>query len=473
MSFTANFYVFSKKENSTVRPSGSPSFSYPIVLTENCSVMNPVVIVKVEQTPSELNYCYIAEFGRYYFVQDWVWNEGRWTARLRCDVLATYRAVIGNTNLYFLRSSTVYDGSVQDMLYPSKKEPIVTQYTLKEQWFYDGSFSYRTGWWILGIVSTNGNTVYYAMDYNTYRTFCDKVFGTIEWANLNTQEISDSLAKALFNPFQYVVSCMWYPNLGSMSGWFIPSSINFGWWKLSTETGVFDPYEIPDSAYIEKTIQLSFKKHPQAENRGEYLNKAPYRYCYLYINPFGVVQIDTNLMSEDFSGYDATMRVDLITGIAVLRVTGHNSDRTIEKIITQVSGQFGVPVQISDLNNNLYGAVSNTISSVSKGAKGDFLGLMSGIGNAVIDNIPNISDSKGINGSIVGISYYPTCVTVCYELVDEDNSDNGRPYCKNGKINELGGGYYVVENGSIAISGATQQELTEVRTYLEGGFYYA
>ena len=110
---------------------------------------------------------------------------------------------------------------------------------------------------------------------------------------------------------------------------------------------------------------------------------------------------------------------------------------------------------------------------VSGAISGDFLGLASGIGNALTNNIPNIDASKGVNGSVVGLSYYPTCVTVCYEIVDEDNSDNGRPYCKNGTCSSLGVGYYIAENGSLSISGATQDELNSIKSYLEGGFYYA
>lgn len=473
MGFTANFYVFSKKENSTAIPTGTPSFSYSIVLTEECSIVNPIVIVRTDRTPTALNYCYIAGFGRYYFINNWVWKEGRWVAYMQCDVLASYRTQIASASLYFLRASTASDGNIQDMLYPAKKDPVITQIEQKEQWWYSGTFSYRTGYWVLGIVSKKGTTEYYCMDYTTFRKFCDKLLGTIDWANLNTQEISDSLTKALFNPFQYVVSCIWFPDVGSKSGWFVPSSIDFGWWSFDTEVGVFEPYEIPDNAYIERTIQLLFPVHPQSKERGEYLNKKPYRYCYLYINPWGVIEVDTDLMKSTYSEFNAVMRIDLISGTGICRVVGKSPDISKPQVVTQVSSQFGVPVQISDLNRNVGGVASGVVQMVSGAISGDFLGLASGIGNALTNNIPNIDASKGVNGSVVGVSYYPTCVTVCYEIVDEDNSDNGRPYCKNGTCKALGVGYYIAENGSILISGATKNELDSIKSYLEGGFYYA
>ena len=242
---------------------------------------------------------------------------------------------------------------------------------------------------------------------------------------------------------------------------------------MDTEDGVFEPYEIPPEAYIERTIQLLFPEHPQADDRGKYLNKKPYRYCYLYINPWGVIEVDTDLLKSTYTGINAVMRIDLISGIGICRVVGTSPDISKPQVITQVSCQFGVPVQISDLNMNVGGVASGVVQMVSGAISGDFLGITSGIGNALTNNIPNIDASKGVNGSVVGLSYYPTCVTVCYEIVDEDNSDNGRPYCKNGTCASLGVGYYVVENGSLSISGATQDELNSIKSYLEGGFYYA
>lgn len=471
MSFTADFYSFSKKENSTARPS-SPSFSYPIILTENCSLISPCIIVQLTDIPSGINYCYIEKFGRYYFINNWIWLDGRWMAELQVDVLATYRNDIASKSLYILRTSQGYDGEVLDTLYPAKKEPVITQYTIDEQWWIGDSFSYRNGWWVIGIVSQQGTTDYYAMDYSTFRKFSDKLLGTIDWANLNTQEISDNLTKTLFNPFQYVVSCLWFPDLGGKSGWFVPSSIYLGWWKFDIETG-FEPYSIPDSAYVEKTIQLSFAEHPQAADRGIYLNKKPYRYCYLNIPPFGLLEIDSNLMSSDYTGYDASIRYDLISGVGMIRITGHNSDRTINRVIVQSTAQFGVPIQISDLKSgSILGIAKGVVGTALSIATGNALGALSGIGSAISDNIPSLQDSTSANGSIVGMSYLPTCLTICYPIVDENNADNGRPYCQNNTFSTLGTGFYIVENGSIDVK-AIKPELEQIKSYLESGIYYA
>ena len=71
------------------------------------------------------------------------------------------------------------------------------------------------------------------------------------------------------------------------------------------------------------------------------------------------------------------------------------------------------------------------------------------------------------------ISLVPAVIETFYRIVDEDRSDNGRPYMKNGTMQDLGAGYYVVENGAINVRGATRNEKEQIKQFLEGGVYYA
>ena len=92
--------------------------------------------------------------------------------------------------------------------------------------------------------------------------------------------------------------------------------------------------------------------------------------------------------------------------------------------------------------------------------------------NAIERETPNVN-TKGANSSMISIASAPVIDEIFYKLVDEDRSDNGRPYMKNGTMSELGTGYYVVENGNIEVSGATRTEKEQIKQYLEGGVYYA
>ena len=69
MSFSATFYTFQKRINSTKQPTGGSS--YNIILKEGCSVNHPTIALDLglASSPAALNYCYITEFGRYYWVK--------------------------------------------------------------------------------------------------------------------------------------------------------------------------------------------------------------------------------------------------------------------------------------------------------------------------------------------------------------------------------------------------------------------
>lgn len=58
-------------------------------------------------------------------------------------------------------------------------------------------------------------------------------------------------------------------------------------------------------------------------------------------------------------------------------------------------------------------------------------------------------------------------------VTDEDNSENGRPYMKRGTFKSLGTGYYLVERGDMNITGAYSDEISKIKSLLEGGVYYA
>ena len=114
-----HFWNFSKKQNSTARPSADPVI-INCALKEDSGVSAPVLEIN-QPGAYGANYCYIPEFSRYYYVTEWTYEKHAvWTCTLVCDILATFRTQIGAATLYVLRSSAASDGSVVDDLYPTK-----------------------------------------------------------------------------------------------------------------------------------------------------------------------------------------------------------------------------------------------------------------------------------------------------------------------------------------------------------------
>lgn len=69
-------------------------------LRNQTSVLNPTIRIESADNISGYNYCYIAEFGRYYYITDIVSvRTNCWVISLRCDVLMSYKDEIQSMNV--------------------------------------------------------------------------------------------------------------------------------------------------------------------------------------------------------------------------------------------------------------------------------------------------------------------------------------------------------------------------------------
>lgn len=114
-----NFYTFTKRINSTAQPSGGTSYS--CILKEPTSVAAPEIalIWNGSSNPTAYNYAYIADFRRYYWVNNWTYKDRQWVARLAVDPLASFKSEIGASAKYVLRAASDYDPEAIDTLYPA------------------------------------------------------------------------------------------------------------------------------------------------------------------------------------------------------------------------------------------------------------------------------------------------------------------------------------------------------------------
>ena len=64
-----------------MRPAATtPSVSYDCLVRNGTGIINPKIELDYGLTtnPSQYNYCYIADFGRYYFIREWTFDAGLW-----------------------------------------------------------------------------------------------------------------------------------------------------------------------------------------------------------------------------------------------------------------------------------------------------------------------------------------------------------------------------------------------------------
>ena len=212
---SVTLYEFKKRENSTKRPDSTVTQrTHNAVLKMPTSLLRPEITFDfgLKGNPSYYNYAYISDLGnRYYFIRDWTVGDGHlWTAHLEVDVLASWKNSIGNSTQYVQRSSKTFDGGVVDVLYPTKQPASVNVYEKPTPW----KTSLATGTYVLGIVNSEDGGVgaahYYALTQTEMNSFLSYMLGNVDYLGSIT-EISSELLKVLFNPMQYIVSCVWYP----------------------------------------------------------------------------------------------------------------------------------------------------------------------------------------------------------------------------------------------------------------------
>lgn len=466
--FNINFYTFSKAKNSTKRPEGD-GVPYQCELIQGTSTYSPSITLNLGvANVSRTNYCYIPELGRYYFVTNWSWEDGLWSADLETDVLATWKIDIGNLTAYVLRSASEYDGYIQDGMYPFKTS-LVYYRSFKSSGLVN---EVKKGCFVVGMLSGNtggnvGAVTYYAFTSSEFGTFIDALMGDSQF---QIEDISEGLYKSLFNPFQYIVSCVWLPIDISKLNTVSTQICKIGWWTIATLCRM-----VSTDSRVNIGDSLLIYHHPQSASGKKYLNTEPYMQMQFSLWPFGV--IDLHGVDPDANTIGFNILLDAYTGVATLTLSAVDPDKQWSQHLVQVQGQLGVPVQLSQnttgVLQGVVGAIGATLAlggGLALGAPAlTIAGVTSAIQSAVDTIKPNVQ-SLGSSSGIATTGIIAELLHTYREVVDEDKTDKGRPLCKVRKLNTLYGYIQCSESEyNLPCYGA---EYDAISAYLSGGFFY-
>ena len=278
MSFQVDLWQFSKPVNSTAIPSASAK-SYACTANDNLSVVAPIIKITEPITTdmSIYNYAYIANFHRYYWITDLVYDRGLWFITMSVDPLASWKTEIGALSPYVLRAASAYDGAVLDTFYPSKNAFTVNRVTASSPWEYGSAY---VGCYSVGIVSSGGVTDFWVMsrselagllNYMFSDQFAEDMIGIL--SNVSPE------AKAIADPLQYISSVTWLP-IPLPAG--LLTNLHVGYSVIPVTCAYANPSN-PETY----TLSFSRPNHPQAA-RGSYMNVSPYSQYSLFIPPFGI-----------------------------------------------------------------------------------------------------------------------------------------------------------------------------------------
>ena len=466
MSFKVNFYTLSKRDNSTKQPIGTGD-EQNCILKDGCGILNPTIKLDIGRAsdPAAYNYAYIPEFNRYYFIEEWYFENALWTASMRVDVLATYKSAIGSASLYVLRAYGDYDGSIIDNLYPTK-----TGCTFDKDNSVSNPWN-TTGLFVVGIVTQDaafGSMDYYVMTAAELRTMClaltDPTTIIDSTYDFDLMDASAGLQLSLVDPMQYIKTCVMLPvSVGDITNLGTAGTINVYRWPAGTGQKVYP------TSRIYKSLTFTIKKHPDATSRGSFLNSAPYTNVTLTIPPFGCIDIDSSVTCNATYLY-VDIEVDPITGKGILII------KCNDIILNRIEAQIGVPISLSSVTRDYIGAASSALGTIGglvggamSGNIGGAIGSLAGIGNSIESLMPR-ANTIGTTGAFAALHGDVRLDFQFFRPVNDDRVHNGRPLCQMKTLSSLSG-YMLIQDGDVETSG-TATEDAKVRAYLEGGFYY-
>lgn len=470
-----NFYTFSKRKNSTNRP-GSASRTLNCLLKDSCSILSPVLYVSTSE-PSALNYAYIAEWGRYYYVTDWISDHDMWIAHLKIDVLATYRTQILNSRQYVLRSASKKNGAIPDTAYPITSQREVTSTYVENPVKLSGNaVDYVIG--VLNFDETANSKIngiqYLVLTEAQMRAFINAML-TQNYFGLDPVLVAlgfnASLLHAIVNPAQYIVESYMIPHsaMGSVS----ISGGKIGPWQLESISGshaISSGYSSNVTSFTGTSFEIP--SHPQTQTHGIYVNSSPYSHHVLHAGPFGDIPLDF-IPSGVQANIKYTIKMDF-KGDAQLLIMDDDLN-----LLASSYASLAVQIPIIATSDKSMQGMSTIGSEVKNGifSMGTSLaGSQGRLTDAIVDMIPSI-ESTGVSAGVLSInqdwwltSEYHYCAGHVIEGGEMASGKIGSPLCEQVLLSDLNG-YTVCDNEiDISIAGY-DSEIEEVKSYMRTGFF--
>lgn len=444
---------FSKRKNSTKRPTALDAYEKNVKLKEACSIESPVFIV--ESITAGTNYCQFA--GHYYFIDDIVYITNT-IVELHCnqDVLATHRTEIGSYNCFIERASSNFDNLINDDFLSQRQDYADLIYSDTPIPDYD-----TTGCYVVRVLGDN--------DIRGYAIPIHAIKGILQFANdWNNfpdlvSDIYQTINKALYKPMQYIVSVKWMPFQAAQFG-DTQEHIYLGW----HDTGVIgNAISTPALTKIGTlSIPTPYYNDFRAYN-SEWTN------VNLLVPGIGSFDIDA-LYTHDPIMFK--YNVDAYTGNVTLTLGDDEGN-----IIGSYNGSVGVDVQIGQATANISstlaagatgaGAIAKLVAGGATGGAIAAASIATGVAVSTASKMQNTS-INGSQGSMAAIIDRPYIRTTVKSLDSASFATNniGRPLMQNKVINTLSG-YIKCGNASVPIAGYGN-DAEEINTYLNGGFYY-
>lgn len=469
-----NFYTFSKRHNSTLTPTGSGE-SVSFTLKDATSVLSPVLEINSLSQPPAWNYVYITAFHRYYFVDNWSYYRGIWSAELSVDLLASWKSAILSTSALVIFSSTAYHTYAID-------NRIAAQaiYTRTETWEDMSGIAAGnpnigpTGVFIIDVLNNNsvwatGCSTKYILTYQQMQLFAKAMLEPGLW---------EQLKQYFTNPLDGLLDC-----------YYLPISIT-QFLDLTTDVPIYiGEYQVP-GVQAKTTLATSLAVKTKTVSVSIPWGYNDFRRCSKFTTldffvPFcgeSSLPVDEMVNCDSFS-VDYT--IDPNSGNIQAICYVNNSDTDHFKVLQEYSGNIKVQLPVGQVQSrvgDMLGATPAVMTSVAGFATGNVAlgaqGLLSAVSSMAVP--ATIRKMGGFNGSVSGAviggpgTRWRVFRLTTTSLASTADPVNLRPVCGNvyNAVRSLSGlsGYCQTAGASVSINGS-DTERNQINTLLDAGIY--
>ena len=462
------FYNFKKRVNSTAQPIGALYTEKDCVLKIPTSEHDPTIEIEGAINPS-WNYCYISDWGKYYFIRDAITVAHNITQYVCTeDTLATYKSDITSSSQYVAHSS---DSSAYD-IYKVDTRVIASAIKTVKSVSQSLSFLSDSGTYILTVMNDTtpakcqGIGVSYAMDAAS--------LGVLRNA-LVDPTVMQTISQALGgNALEAIFGCIWVPfavdthNLTSPYGTHV-TDIKIG------QTSFGGLHAIRLDGYVTESEGVALTL--TGALRDDFRRAEPYTSGVLYLPGVGCIEVS---MSDWITAHQIQIRViyEIATGnvLYILRdPDGYIIQTASYCMATQCPiGQFNINTQgvVTSMAGMIGAAAAFTAGSIGYGVA--MTGILIAGSNGVLNCFKHASSLSGHVGGRVSSTIKEVSLTI-FEIQTEDPNAaaykalKGLPVGKVVNLNSITG-FCQCDGGSLEAA-ASGIELEEINNYLNSGFY--
>ena len=478
-------YSFSKRANSTKRPSGGVTVSG--YLREGADLRSPSFILKIppDQLSTYMSYNYAQVLGQYYYIgEPRNRSASEWEIPLTMDELATFRSDIMNTTAFVAYSSqnadlTLYDNRLPvPVTYHNRKTSSVSP-------FYANGFGKPC--YVLSVVGHN-------TDYTTLGTTATYVLSDSDLNDVATDFVDGSVRQTLSqffsgDPEKAIISLRKFPfNLLEVIG--NENAVRTKIWYGDCESARASGYLVNTKALEYNSVhamprQMSIAIPRQSGAVNTFYAVEPYVSYRLYVPYCGIYSIPaTELVGA--TSLLLKYRADIITGTltVALHVITQQDDYVAEPLM-MISGACGAEIPVGKTQaggvNNLGSIISSaTMTVIGMATENPALTMQgaTGAASAVSTSFAAISQSAGAFNSLNGSGYgeYPTLIGY-FHLEHQDILDwiantqerDGMLLMKWRKLGDLSG-YCRTINAHVTAA-ASSEHLRTIEIALNSGIY--